>query len=77
MNTIYKSKAEQRVETSEAIQQFLARGGSIEIVPAKKMRRRTTQKMASQDLSWLPRWHEWFREWLPQPLVLMYNSSTN
>jgi len=48
MNTIYKSKAEQRVETSEAIQQFLARGGSIEIVPAKKMRRRTTQKMAGK-----------------------------
>ena len=48
MNTIYKSKAEQRVETSEAIQSFLARGGSIEIVPAKKMRRRTTQKMASK-----------------------------
>jgi len=48
MNVVYKSKAEQRVETSEAIQQFLARGGSIEIVPAKKMRRRTTQRMASK-----------------------------
>ena len=48
MTVVYKSKAEQRVETSEAIQQFLARGGSIEIVPAKKMRRRTTQKMASK-----------------------------
>jgi len=48
MNTIYKTKADLRTETSEAIQQFLARGGSIEIVPAKKMRRRTTQKMASK-----------------------------
>ncbi len=48
MTVVYKSKAEQRVETSEAIQQFLARGGSIEIVPAKKMRRRTTQRMASK-----------------------------
>lgn len=48
MNVVYKTKQEQRVETSEAIQQFLARGGSIEIVPAKKTRKRTTQKMASK-----------------------------
>lgn len=48
MNTIYKTKSEQRVETSEAIQTFLASGGSIQIVPAKKMRKRTTQKMASK-----------------------------
>ena len=48
MNVIYKPKSEIRVETSEAIQQFLARGGSIEIVPAKKTRRRTTQRMASK-----------------------------
>ncbi len=48
MNVIYKPKSEIRVETSEAIQQFLARGGSIEIVPAKKMRRRTTQRMAGK-----------------------------
>ena len=48
MNTIYKSKSQLREETSEAIQQFLARGGQIEVVPAKKMRRRTTQKMAGK-----------------------------
>lgn len=48
MNSIYKPKSEIRVETSEAIQQFLARGGQIEVVPAKKMRRRTTQKMAGK-----------------------------
>ena len=48
MNTIYKSKSQLREETSEAIQQFLARGGSIEVVPSKKMRRRTTQKMAAK-----------------------------
>ena len=48
MNTVYKTKQEQRVETSEAIQAFLAKGGSIEIVPAKKTRKRTTQKMASK-----------------------------
>ena len=48
MNTIYKSKSEIRVETSEAIQAFLARGGSIEVVPSKKTRKRTTQKMSSK-----------------------------
>ena len=48
MNVVYKPKSVLREETSEAIQQFLARGGSIEIVPSKKMRRRTTQKMAGK-----------------------------
>jgi len=48
MNTIYKSKVQLREETSEAIQSFLASGGTIQIVPAKKMRRRTTQKMTSK-----------------------------
>lgn len=48
MTVVYKSKAEQRVETSEAIQQFLASGGTIQIVPAKKTRGRTKQKMASK-----------------------------
>jgi predicted urease superfamily metal-dependent hydrolase len=48
MTVVYKTKSEQRVETSEAIQQFLASGGSIQIVPAKKTRKRTTQKMASK-----------------------------
>ena len=48
MTVVYKTKSEQRTETSEAIQQFLASGGSIQIVPAKKTRKRTTQKMASK-----------------------------
>lgn len=48
MNTIYKSKVQLREETSEAIQSFLASGGTIQIVPAKKTRKRTTQKMASK-----------------------------
>jgi hypothetical protein len=30
------------------VQQFLARGGQIEVVKAKKSRRRTTQKMSSK-----------------------------
>ena len=48
MNKIYKSKSEQRVETSEAIQQFLASGGQIQVIPAKKTRGRTKQKMAAK-----------------------------
>lgn len=36
MNVIYKSKSQVRVETSEAIQQFLARGGQIEVVKSRK-----------------------------------------
>ena len=48
MNVIYKPKSEIRVETSEAIQQFLARGGQIQVIPAKKQRGRTKQKMAAK-----------------------------
>lgn len=48
MNVIYKTKSEQRVETSEAIQAFLAKGGQIQVVPAKKTRLRTKQKMATK-----------------------------
>jgi hypothetical protein len=48
MNTIYKPKSVVRQETSEALQVFLASGGSIQVVPAKKTRKRTTQKMTSK-----------------------------
>ena len=48
MNTIYKTKSQLRQETSEALQTFLSKGGTIEIVPAKKTRKRTTQKMSSK-----------------------------
>ena len=48
MNTIYKTKSQLRTETSEALQTFLAKGGTIQIVPAKKTRKRTTQKMSSK-----------------------------
>jgi len=47
-NTLYKDKSQLRQETSEALQEFLARGGQIEVVKAKKMRRRTTQKMSAK-----------------------------
>jgi hypothetical protein len=48
MNTIYKPKSVVRQETSESIQQFLASGGQIQVIPAKKTRKRTTQKMSAK-----------------------------
>ena len=45
MNVVYKSKSQVRQETSEALQQFLARGGKIEVVKAKKAPK---QKMSSK-----------------------------
>lgn len=36
MNTIYKSKSQVRTETADALAEFLARGGQIEVVKAKK-----------------------------------------
>lgn len=36
MNVIYKSKSQVRTETADAIEQFLARGGQIEVVKARK-----------------------------------------
>lgn len=34
--TIYKTKSQLRQETSDAMQQFLARGGQVEVVKARK-----------------------------------------
>ena len=34
--TIYKTKSQLRAETSDSVQQFLARGGQIEIVKSRK-----------------------------------------
>ena len=48
MNTIYKPKSVVRQETNDAVQEFLRRGGSIEVVPPKKTRGRTKQKMATK-----------------------------
>jgi len=36
MNTIYKTKADRRQETSEALQMFLARGGQITVAKPRK-----------------------------------------
>lgn len=48
MNVVYKDKSVVRQETSEAIQEFLARGGQVQVIPAKKTRKRTTQKMSGK-----------------------------
>lgn len=36
MNVVYKSKSQVRTETADALAEFLARGGSIEVVKARK-----------------------------------------
>lgn len=36
MNVVYKSKSQVRTETRDAVAEFLARGGQIEVVKARK-----------------------------------------
>jgi hypothetical protein len=36
MNQVYKSKSQVRTETEDAVQAFLARGGQIQVVKARK-----------------------------------------
>jgi len=36
MNVIYKSKSDLRSETADSVEQFLARGGVVEIVKSRK-----------------------------------------
>lgn len=43
--TIYKTKSQLREETSDAMQQFLARGGRVEVV---KSRKAPKQKMSGK-----------------------------
>jgi hypothetical protein len=45
MKTVYKSKSQVREETADAVQAFLARGGVIEVVKARKAPK---QKMRSK-----------------------------
>lgn len=52
MSVVYKSKSQLAQETSEAVQQFLARGGQIEVVkarkaPKQKMRAKTSRSTPS------------------------------
>lgn len=45
MNVVYKSKSQVRTETADALQEFLARGGQIEVV---KSRKAPKQKMSAK-----------------------------
>lgn len=45
MNQVYKSKSQVREETADALQVFLARGGQIEVIKARKAPK---QKMRSK-----------------------------
>ena len=48
MKEIYKSKSQVRDETAEAVERFLRAGGSVQVIPAKKRRKRTEQKMSGK-----------------------------
>lgn len=44
----YKTKSQVRQETSEAVEKFLRSGGVIEVIKARKTRKRTQQKMVAR-----------------------------
>ena len=48
MKEIYKSKSQVREETADAVERFLRAGGSVQVIPAKKRRKRTDQKMSGK-----------------------------
>lgn len=51
MNQVYKTKSELREETSEALQQFLARGGVVQVVKARKAPRQKMNGKTSRSVS--------------------------
>jgi hypothetical protein len=51
MNQVYKSKSELREETSEALQQFLARGGVVQVVKARKAPKQKMNGKTSRSVS--------------------------
>lgn len=48
MNMLQKSKSEVRQQTSDALQQFLASGGSIELVKSRKQPKSTMSGKSSR-----------------------------
>ena len=56
---MYKSKAEVRIETENAIKKFLKQGGSIEVVKSQ----RTKDVDACQSYQTSIYWYLWFRCW--------------
>jgi hypothetical protein len=51
MNQVYKSKSQLREETSEALQQFLARGGQVQVVKARKAPKQKMNGKTSRSVS--------------------------
>jgi len=51
MNQVYKSKSELREETSEALQQFLARGGVVQVVKPRKAPKQKMNGKTSRNVS--------------------------
>ena len=51
MNEVYKSKSQLREETSEALQQFLARGGVVQVVKARKAPKQKMNGKTSRSVS--------------------------
>ena len=49
--TIYKSKSQVRQETSDALQQFLARGGQVEVVKSRKAPKQTMSGKTTRNSS--------------------------
>lgn len=51
MNQVYKSKSQVREETSEALQAFLAAGGQIQVVKARKAPKQKMSGKTSRSVS--------------------------
>jgi hypothetical protein len=51
MNEVYKTKSQLREETSEALQQFLARGGQVQVVKARKAPKQKMNGKTSRSVS--------------------------
>jgi hypothetical protein len=51
MNQVYKSKSQLREETSDAVQQFLARGGQVQVVKARKAPKQKMSGKTSRSVS--------------------------
>ena len=51
MNTVFKSKSQVRQETEDAVAQFLARGGQIEVVKARKAPKQKMNGKTSRSVS--------------------------
>ena len=51
MNQVYKSKSQVREETSEALQAFLAAGGQVQVVKARKAPKQKMSGKTSRSVS--------------------------